>query len=610
MARCEAYRQLVLAAVACLALGSAGCGGNAGVAASNYQDLHPLPADTLTMALAEVGVHGGRFVLAQTNPPRTFNSLIANETSSTDVTDGRLFAALAEFNNATQEMKPRLARAWEISADGRTSTWHLRRGTAFSDGHPITSADVLFTFEVYMDDTLHVSLYDFFKPYGQKFKVSAPDSYTVVIEMAGPYAMLVPVVSSVYIMPKHILEPAYRAGRFSSAYNIGTPPDSLVTSGPWRLKQYVPNEKTVLARNPYWCGVDANGRRLPYLDELVFVIVPDQNTAALKFEAGEVDALDDIKPENFRKYETDQEKGNFTFHDLGPALNTNFFWFNLNRVREARSGRKVGTPYVDAAKYAWFNNRDFRRAVSKAIDRDAIIRSVYYGQAVKAWSTSTPGNKVWYTPDAVHYDYDLEGAKALIAKLGWKDRNGDGYVEDTNGRTVSFTLKTNSSNLLRVNTANFVKDDLAKIGVRCDPAPVDFNTLITNVRTDFQYESVLLGLQSANPPDPGMGQNVWRSSGLTHYWNIKQPRPETAAEARVDALMGANTITNDMAERKRTWLEIQSTINEECFIIWLPSIIYKVPIRNRFGNVHPSVIPHRIIWNIDEVFVKPAPRRA
>jgi len=83
-----------------------------------------------------------------------------------------------------------------------------------------------------------------------------------------------------------------------------------------------------------------------------------------------------------------------------------------------------------------------------------------------------------------------------------------------------------------------------------------------------------------------------------------------ADEARVDALMSENVNTMDMAERRRTWAEIQNTINEECFIIWLPSIVYKVPIRNRFGNVHPTVIPHRIIWNIDKVFVKPNPTRA
>jgi peptide/nickel transport system substrate-binding protein len=591
-------------------LGAPGCGGKLGNTAGAYVDRYPLPLDTLTVAMDELGTHGGRIVLAQTTAPRTFSSVMSNEQSTSDVTDGRLYAPLAEFNNATQTMMPQIAKSWEISPDGRVSTWHIRRGAAFTDGHPITSDDVLFSFQIYMDDTLHVSMYDFFKPYASKFKVSAPDSYTVVIETAGPYAMLVGVVGSVYIHPKHMLERAYRAGSLASAYNVGTPPESIVTSGPWKLKEYVPNEKTVLTRNPYWFGVDARGQRLPYLDEVVFLIVPDQNTAALKFEAGEVDALDDVKPENYQTYVTGQGKGHFTLHELGPSLSTNFFFFNLNRVHDGKSGKKVGSPYVDPVKYAWFANQDFRVAVSKAIDREAMIKSVFYGHAVKNWSTMTPGNKTWFTPEVIHYDYDPEGAKQLIAKLGWKDSNHDGVVEDTHGHPVRFSLKTNSSNRMRVEMANFIKDDLAKIGIQVDPAPMEFNSLITNLREDFQYESALLGLQSGTPPDPGMGQNVYRSSGITHYWHIKQAKPETAAEARMDALVEANVTTIDMTERKRTWTEIQNIINQECFVIWLPTMIYKVPIRNRFGNLHPSVIPHRIIWNVDRIFVKPGATRA
>ena len=598
---------LVLAS-AVLALFGSGC--TKQTASSHPNANIPLPIDTLTYAVDEIGTYGGRFVMAQTAAPRTFNVVMANETSSTDVTSGRLFTTLIDYDNATQEMVPGLAKTWESTPDGLTWTFHMRRGAAFSDGHPLTSEDVLFSIAVYMDDSLHVSLYDFFKVNGEKFVVTAPDSYTVQVKIAGTDAMLIPTMGSVYIIPKHVLEPAWKSGRFASAYNVSTPPESLVTSGPWKLKQYVPNEKTVLTRNPYWCGVDPKGNRLPYLDEMVFLIVPDQNTAALKFDAGEVDALDDVKPENYATYSSQQQKGNFTFYDLGPALNTNFFWFNLNKVREPVPGKKVGDTYVDPVKYGWFNKRDFRIAVSKAIDRDAIVRSVFHGDAVKNWSTLTPGNKMWYTPDVVHFDYDPAGAKKLLAGLGWKDKNGDGYLEDEKGNTISFTLKTNSSNALRVNMANFIRDDLAKVGIKVIPSPIEFNTLITNLRSDFQYESILLGLQSATPPDPGMGQNVWKSSGLTHYWNIKQPKPETPAEARCDQLVEANLATNDLAERKQSWKGMQDAINGEAFVEWLPVLVYKVPIRNRFGNIHPSVIPHRIIWNIDRVFLKPQKQRA
>ncbi len=114
-----------------------------------------------------------------------------------------------------------------------------------------------------------------------------------------------------------------------------------MTSGPWKLKQFVPREKTVLTRNPYWFGVDARGRRLPYLDELVFLVVPDQNTAALKFQAGEVDGIDNVKAEDYGTFARRQTRGGYTLHDLGAALTSNFFWFNLNTVKQP-GGQEAG----------------------------------------------------------------------------------------------------------------------------------------------------------------------------------------------------------------------------------------------------------------------------
>ena len=123
---------------------------------------------------------------------------------------------------------------------------------------------------------------------------------------------------------------------------------------------------------------------------------------------------------------------------------------------------------------------------------------------------------------------------------------------------MGFTLKTNSDNTTRIAMANFVKDDLAKVGVRVTLAPVDFNTLITNIQSDFQYEAILLGLQSGVPPDPGMMGNVWRSSGFTHFWNPVQPKPETPEEARIDKLMDELTSTQDASARKRAYENLRN----------------------------------------------------
>jgi peptide/nickel transport system substrate-binding protein len=572
-------------------------------------DPHPLPQDTMTVAVGTPGTHGGRFVLAVTSPPKTFNPLVGGETSTTDVTN-RLYASLTNFDNESQIDVPELARSWELSPDGAACTYRLRRGAAFSDGHPITSADVRFSFELAYDDSIHASVGDLLKMNGRRFELSFPDSYTVVVRAPAPNALLVALVSAVRILPRHVLEPAYRSGRFPSAYGVNTPPESLVTSGPWRLAGYAANERVVLSRNPYWFQVDARGQRLPYLDELVFLVVPDQDAADLKFRAGEVDAVDNVKPENYRWYEEHQREGGFTLHDLGPGLNSNFLWFNLNRLRQPRGGRPAGAPAADPVRHAWFREPAFRRAVSLAINRDAMIRSVFFGDAVKNWSTATPGNLRWYTPDVVKYDYDPERARALLAGLGWRDRDGDGVLEDARGHSVSFTIQTNGDSRLRVAMANFVRDDLARVGIRATLAPIEFNTLMTHLRDDFQYDCILLGIQTGVPPDPGMSQNTWRSSGRGHFWHILQNSPETPEEARIDSLMDGILSTTDPAERRRIWTEIQNIVNEQCWFVWLPALKLKVPVRDGFGNLRPSVIPHRLLWNIERVYAKPRPGRA
>jgi peptide/nickel transport system substrate-binding protein len=578
---------------------------------AEYRDTIPPPAEPLVKQVPTVGRYGGRFVFGQTVNPKTFNDLMAVETSSSDVTK-RIFTTLVDYNNATQQFEPALAKSWELAPDHLNWTFHLRKGAAFSDGHPITADDVLFSFAIAYDDTLHPAIQDLLKIGGKKFEVLSPDPYTIVINTVRPNSALLDALCTggLTIMPKHVLEASFKDGTFASAYNTNTPPDKLVTSGAWRIAQYVPGEKVVFGRNPYYFGYDQANHRLPYLNELVFLTVPDQDAADLKFRAGELHGLDNTKPENYRWYEEHQKEGNFTLYKLGPELNSYFFWFNLNRVQpplpgeKVPPGKKIGESFVDPVKYAWFNNPVFRRAVSMAVDRDAMIPSIFSGHGFKSWSTYSPNNKIWYTPDLPHYDYNLEESKKLLAGLGWKDSDGDGVLEDTHGNPVSFSMKTNADNALRVGMANFIKDDLAKVGIKMTLAPVDFNTLITNLRSDFQYDSILLGLQSGVPPSPTNGQNVWRSSGESHQWFIKQQKPATPEEARIDQLLDEIITNPDLDAEKRAWREIETIVNEQAWMIWLPIRDYALPASNRFGNLRPSILAHRLLWNIEQVYLK------
>jgi peptide/nickel transport system substrate-binding protein len=576
-----------------------------------YKDEVPPPEEPLIKQLPSVGRYGGRFVLGETNNPRTFNAMMANETSSTDITD-RLFGFLVDFNHATQQYEPGIAKSWEVSPDGITWTFHLRKGAAFSDGHPITAEDVLFSFEVVYDKALHPAMQDMLQIGGRNFQLAAPDPHTVVINTGKPHAGLLDALcpGNLPIIPKHTLGEAYKNGTFAAAYNVSTPPEKLVTSGAWRLAQHVTNEKTVLVRNPYHYAFDQNRQRLPYLDELVVLVVPDQDAADLKFRSGGIDAVDDVKPENYRWYEENQEKGNFTLYDVGASQATHLMWVNLNKVQAPvrgvtpTHGKRIGEPFVDPIKYEWFNNADFRRALSMAIDRDAIIKGAFFGYGEKNWSQMTSSNKAWYSADVVKHDYDPAKARALLAGMGFKDTNGDGFLEDARGNQVSFMLKTNSSNALRVSMANFVRDDLAKIGIRMTLTPIDFNTLISNIIDNFQYEAIILGFQSSVPSTPFGGQNAYRSSGESHFWFIRQQKPSTPEEARIDRDLDEMLTTQDRQVQKARWKDIENTINDQGWFIWLPIQTIKLPVSNRFGNVQPSVMAHRILWNVDRVFLK------
>ena len=609
MTRTVSLHNRLLVAVLLTVVAVTGCRRRA-AEVSEYTDPHPLPEEPLVIDAPSIGKHGGRFVFAETSNPRTFNGMMANEVSSTDITTRNLFTTLLDYDNGTQKFVPMLAKSWEVAPDGLTWTFHLRRGAKFSDGHPITAEDVLFSAQVALDPVLHPAVQDQLQLDGKPFEFSAPDPYRVVLKTPKPFGTVLVSLGSLTIYPKHIAEPVYKSGNFASMYNVGTPPNQIVTSGPWKVQQYIPGERTVLTRNPYWFGVDNAGKRLPYLNELVFLVVPDQDAADLKFRAGELDALDNVKPENYRYYEDNQAKGNYTLHSLGPENNSRFFWFNLNKVQPplkgetSPPGKRVGDTYVEPAKYVLFSNPVFRRAVSMAIDRDAMIRSIFYGEGSKSWSISGPSNKEWYTPDLVHYDYNVGESKRLLASIGLKDGDGDGILEDARGNPVGFQLKTNADNVMRVATANFIRDDLAKVGIRVALTPLDFNSIVTNIRSDFQYEAVLLGTQSGVPPDPANAQNLLRSSGLSHYWFVRQQKPASPEEAEIDRLVDRLVASLDLAERKAIWKQIQNIWNEQAWSIWLPILNVKIPMSNRFGNAQPSIMAHRLIWNIDRVYVK------
>jgi peptide/nickel transport system substrate-binding protein len=276
-------------------------------------------AQNLRITNREVGRPGGRLVVAQRAEPKTFNPVTAIDAPSREVIR-RLMADLISVDRQTQQTVPSLARRWSVSPDGCQYTLELRRGVRFSDGYPFDADDVVFTFQVYLDQRVGSPQRDLLLVGGRPITVEKVDSHTVRFRLAQPYAAAERLFDSIAILPRHLLRKAYDGGKFAGAWSLSTPPAAMAGLGPFRLKEFVPGRRVVLQRNPYYWKTDREGIRLPYLDELVFVAVLDEDTQVIRFLSGETDILNRVGARNFSALSKNPRAGDRSLEDLCSVL--------------------------------------------------------------------------------------------------------------------------------------------------------------------------------------------------------------------------------------------------------------------------------------------------
>jgi peptide/nickel transport system substrate-binding protein len=586
----------VLAAVVCLS----GCGKNPATAPEKPAADYPLP-DPPLVADCTPGIPGGRFIVSAIGDPKTFNYTMANESSSIDI-DRLLFWNLLNFDVPSQSVKPGLAESWTNSPDGKTWTFKLRKNLRWSDGQPLTADDVIFTWnDVIYNTNINTVMRDPFILDGKKFTVTKLDDLTIQVVTPKVYApFLIAFGAGVPIMPKHVLEKSVEDGTFSSAYGVNSKPGDVVGSGPFRLKEYKPAQYTMLERNPYFCEVDKKGQRLPYFDDIVFTVVPDANTAFLRFLSGESDEVG-VPPYEYDQFKTESAKGKFDLLEPGIGLEMNFLWFNEN----TNINPKTGEHYVDPQKLKWFRNVKFRQAVSYAINREAIIKSILFGRGIPSYGFETPGNKKWFNPNIQKYPYDPVKALALLKGIGIEKRNGDNFLTDTDGNRIEFVFNTATGSAAAQKTAVLIASDLENLGMKVTLQPIEFNTLITKIDDTYDYDCILLGLMPGTSADPSDSMNVLKSNGFTHQWFPREKTPSTPWEARIDQLMDAQMQTLDYAQRKKDYDEVQAILAEQVPMIFTITPINYVAIRSDIGNVRASALStYRVTWNAEELYFK------
>lgn len=531
----------------------------------------------------EIGRFGGQITIAERGEPKTLNPLTAMDAPSRDVIR-RMMADLISINRSTQRTEPGLAESWKVSKDHLHYTLTLRESVKFSDGHPFTADDVVFSFALYLDGKLASPQRNLLMPGDHPIQVVKLDDRHVRFDFAMPYAAAERIFDSLAMLPRHLLETPWREGRFAQVWNAGTAPGQIAGLGPFRLKEYRPGESIVLERNPYYWKKDAAGKQLPYLDTLRFLFVPNEDAQVLRFAAGETQLLNHFGPRSASLLPAD------SITDLGPGLEYSFLFFNLG---------ETGKP--------WFRDAAFRQAVSAAIDREAIVRLVFEGRAAALATHVPPGNAQWVDAAIPHPRRSPEQAHAILQKAGFHWAS-DKSLLDASGKRVEFSLTTSSANEDRLKMATIIQEDLRQLGMEVHVAPLEARSLIDRVTRTRQFDSCIMALGGGDA-DPNSEMNVWMSDAPMHLWNPSEKKPATPWEAELDDLMRRQMVTPVHAERKRLFDRLQQIEAQQLPLISLASPHILVAASKQVGNFRPAVLDHYTLWNAEYLYLKGASKK-
>lgn len=382
------------------------------------------------------------------------------------------------------DVRPHFVEGIDVSDDYTTFTFHLMKGTRWSDGHPFTADDILFWYNDYLlNEDLVPTIASYWRTGGEVVQVSKIDDFTVEFRFTEPQPLFLRMPFSKapqrdrLFLPKHFLmnyhpnyvpmeelekmvaeeglDHWYQLFRNKMQGYIGV---SAVVGVPV-LTPYVPivytSTRRVFERNPYYWKVDTAGNQLPYIDRVEVEVVGDAEVATAMMISGEID-FDGFSTNivNYPMYRQYEEEGNYRTVLWRSGNGTEvFFYFNLT--------------HEDEAKRDIFRNVDFRRAMSLGIDRQEINEMLYFGQADVRQFTVLSSSRYFEPEFAEAYiDYDPEAAMAMLDSIGLVDQNGDGWRQLPDGDEFSFTIEfTTAENPLKLDIVELTVEYWKELGI-------------------------------------------------------------------------------------------------------------------------------------------------
>ncbi len=507
--------------------------------------------------------YGDTFIQASIGDIGGLIPSLTSDQSSHEV-GGMIYDGLVKLDKDLN-MVPAMAESWTYSKDCLDLTFRLRRDIKWHDGYPFNADDVVFTYQAMVNPKTPA-------PFKEGFllvkSVDAPDPYTVHVHYDKPYARAVETWGT-YILPKHLLQSFVDAGTMRESPQNSQP----VGTGPYRFQEWKPGEKVVLVANPDYY----EGR--PYLSRVVYRVIPSQATIFLELKAKGVDYVSTLTGIQYAR-QTEYPAFRKAYHKFRyPASDYTFLGFNLKDPR--------------------FADRRVRQAFAYAINKQELIDGVRLGLAREATGPIRPGT--WaYTDKVARFDFDPTKARELLAEAGWKDRDGDGVLEDKDGKPFTVTIRTNQGNDERKKIAEIVQQRLKEIGIKVDIQLIEWAAFIKEFVKPRRFEVVVLGLGTGIDPDQFV---VWHSSQR----GPDQMNRTGYANPEVDALLEAGRSSCVQSERVRYYHRIQEILAEDLPMIFLYYRDALPVVAARIHGVSPA--PAGILYNFDEWYVPKAQQR-
>lgn len=495
--------------------------------------------------------YGDSLVEGTIGEPSTLIPLLASDSASHSVA-ALIYNGLVKYDK-NLNLVGDLAEKWDISSNGLTITFHLRRGVKWHDGHEFTAKDVLYTYRAMVNPKTPT-------PYAEDFlqvsSVDAPDPLTFRVTYTKPFA---PALASwgINIVPAHLLE-----GKDITKSELARKP---VGTGPYRFGEWLPGQRVTLTANHEYF----EGR--PYLERCIFRIIPDTSTMYMELKAGGLDMMN-LTPVQYQRQ-------------------TNTAWF-LEHFNKYRYPVPSYTYLGYNLKRELFADKLVRQAITSAINKDELVHGVLFGLGQICHGPFQPGT--WANnPEVKPFPYDPDKALTLLAAAGWKKRNSEGILMK-NGKPFQFTIITNQGNDQRIKSAQIIQYRLRKIGIDVKIRVLEWSSMLTNYIDKKNFDVVLMGWNISQDPDQ---YDIWHSSKT----GMKELNFISYRNKEIDRLLEEGRGTFDRAKRQAAYYRMQEIIADDqpYTFLYVPDALPVVSARIRGIEPAPAGIGHNLIkWYV------------